>query len=141
MESAVQRIQAKLAQLSAQGANAEQIADAAVVAWRGIDAVLSPIIGQRGVAALYKRSLHLSRGDYPWLTTVAEGVLQTSDFTSLQTALARQTSANAVAANGALLHAFTELLTNLIGASLTERLLQSVLEHPFNGHAVQETTP
>ena len=141
MESAAQQIQAKQAQLSAQGVNAGQTADAAVATWRDIYDVLSPIIGQRGVTALYKRSLYLSRDDYPWLAAVAEGALQASDFTRLRTALAQQSSANAAAANSALLHAFTELLTNLIGASLTERLLLSVWDHPSNGHAVQETTP
>jgi hypothetical protein len=140
MENAAQRIQANLEHLSTQGADAAQIADAAVTIWRDINAALSPLIGQRGVTALYKRSLYLSRGDYPWLAAVAEGALHASDFTSLRTALAQQTSANASAANGVLLNAFTELLTNLVGVSLTERLLLSVWEHHSNGHSEQENT-
>ena len=141
MESAARRIHANLAQLAAHGANVGQIADAAVATWRSIDAVLSPIIGQRGVAALYKRSLYLSRGDHPWLAAAAEDALQPDDFTALHRALAKQTSVNAAAANGALLTIFSDLLNSLIGASLTERLLQSVWSHPSSGHAVQENTP
>lgn len=141
MESAARRIHANIAQLAAHGANVGQIADTAVATWRSIDAVLSPIIGQRGVAALYKRSLYLSRGAHPWLAVAAEDVLQPDGFATLHTALAKQTSVNAAAANGALLTTFSDLLTSLIGAALTERLLQSVWSHPSSGHAVQENTP
>jgi hypothetical protein len=140
MESAAQRIQADLVKLAAQGANAGQIADTAIAKWRGIDAALSPIIGQRGVSALYMRSLYLTRSDYPWLAAVAEGALQPGDFTALQSALAQQTSAHAAAANGALLQIFVNLLSNLIGSALTERLLRSVWDLPSSGHAEQETT-
>jgi hypothetical protein len=50
------------------------------------------------------------------------------DFASLQSTLSQQTSANAVAFSGALLQKFAELLTDLIGASLTERLLRPVVD-------------
>lgn len=141
MESVTQRIQAHLARLAASGASVEQIAETAIATWRNIDAALSPIIGQRGVTALYKRSLLLSCAHNPWLKPVAESTRPLDDFTSLQTAMARQTHADAMAANGALLQTFTDLLANLIGASLTERLLRSVLDHPSSGHSVPETTP
>ena len=49
------------------GADAVQIADAAVAIWARVHAALAPLIGQRGSAALYKRSLHLARADYSWL--------------------------------------------------------------------------
>lgn len=141
MESVTERIRADLARLAAQDANATQIADAAVAIWHGVDAALSPIIGQRGVAALYKRSLYLSRTDFPCLAAVAEGSLLPKNFDGLRAALAQQTCADAVGANGLLLTNFTELLSSLIGASLTERLLRSTLDHPTSGHAPQETTP
>jgi hypothetical protein len=141
MESLTKRIQAELVQLAAQDADAARIADAAIAIWRGVDAALSPIIGQRGVAALYKRSLYLSRADFPCLAAAAEGALLSKDFDGLRAALTLQTSADAVGANGLLLQNFTELLSSLIGASLTERLLRSVLDHPTSGHALQETTP
>ena len=60
------------------------------------------------------------------------------DFTALRRELSQQTKADALAANGALLHSLSQLLTNLIGASLTGRLLQSVWEK--HGHTVQDTS-
>ena len=51
---------APLADLVSDGADAEQLADAIVAMWLEIDQALHPIIGHRGVAALYNRSLHLT---------------------------------------------------------------------------------
>lgn len=125
------------------GADAAQIADLSVSTWREVDAALSPIIGQRGVAALYKRSLYLTRAEHPCLSAVYEGELGPGEFAGLRTALSGQSSAGATAANGALLRAFHDLLANLIGASLTGQLLRSVLPHsifdnPSDGHAVPD---
>ena len=129
----------------AEGADAAQIADLSVSTWRAVDAALSPVIGQRGVAALYKRSLYLIRADHPCLSAVYEGELGPGEFAGLHTALSGQSSSDAAAANGALLRAFHDLLAHLIGASLTGQLLRSVLHHsafdnPSSGHAVQDTS-
>jgi len=137
MRSEQSHTQATLAQLVAKGADAGQIADVAIAIWLDSVAVLSPIIGERGFAALYKRSLFLARRDYPWMATVHEGVVLPAEFAELRVALAQQTSATAVAANGALLQTFHDLLTNLIGGPLTERLLRSVWDRPSTGHAAE----
>lgn len=141
MERVTERIHADVMQLAAQGADVEQIADAAVAMWRAVGAALYPIIGQRGVAALYKRSLYLARAECSCLTDVPRDADLPNDFDDLRTALALQTRADAVRINGLLLQNFTELLSSLIGASLTERLLGSVLDHPTSGHTVPETRP
>ena len=133
-------MQAALSQRTAEGADAGRIADLAALTWRDIDAALSPIIGQRGVAALYKRSLHLTRACYPWLATVYESTLQDGDFTALQTALSQQTSSAAAAGNSTLLRTFYDLLSNLIGQSLTERLLKSVSNGLSSDHAMRNTS-
>ena len=135
-----QGVQATPAQ-PAQDADAKRIAVAAVAKWRGIDAALSPIIGQRAVAALYNRSLSLLRADYPWLAAAHEDTLQPAEFSGLQTVLSQQASANAAAAHGALLQTFRDLLTSLIGSSLTERLLRSVLDNTSSGQAAQDSAP
>lgn len=132
-----------LAQQAAIGADPEQIADLALSIWRGVDAALSPIIGQHGVAALYKRSLYLTRAEHPCLTAVYEGQLGPGEFATLQTALSLQTSEDASAANAALLQNFHDLLAKLIGAALTEQLLRPVVDNPAfdnlsNGDAVQD---
>jgi hypothetical protein len=115
-----------------------EIADSAISTWHDISAALSPIIGQRGAMAVYKRSLALTRADYPWLAAAQEHSLHPDDFAALQQALALQTRPNAAAANGALLQRFTELLNNLIGPSLSERLLRSVWDNRLKSHDVQE---
>lgn len=141
MQSGARDIRASTAQLMARGADAGQIADTAVSTWLGVSAALSPIIGERGVAALYKRSLYLSRTGYPWLAAAHEGELPSELYACLREALAQQTSSSAAAANDALLQTFYALLSDLIGGSLTERLLRSVWDNPSSGDAVQDTSP
>jgi hypothetical protein len=130
MQSEALRIQATIADLAAINADAERVAEVAASTWREIYAVLSPVIGPGGVAALYQRAQHLIRGPYPWLATVREDPLLPGEFAALQRVLSQQTSAQIAAANGALLQSFSDLLTNLIGVSLTERLLRSVRNLP-----------
>ena len=130
-----------LGPLAASGADAGKIADAAVAAWTAVDGALSPIIGRRGVAALYKRSIHLALEDHPWLAAAYEGALQPGDFASLRAALSRQTAQNAAAGHDAVLKTFQDLLDSLIGRSLTQRLLQAVRDQPSSGAAVQDKSP
>lgn len=134
------KVQTTLERLALEGAHAGRIADIAVSIWRDVAAALSPIIGQRGVAELYKRSVYLTRADYAWLAAVHESALGPTEFASLQTALSQQTSQNAAAANGSLLQTFYDLLIKLIGTSLTERLFRSVWDNLSSGHAAQDTT-
>ncbi|MES1980864.1 MAG: hypothetical protein V4443_00165 [Pseudomonadota bacterium] len=137
MKNDVQHIQATLLRLVHEGADPEQIAGIITSTWRNIESALSPIIGARGVDALYKRSLYLIRTDYPWLGAVRDTVPLTGEFTALQSALSFQTSGHAVAANTALLQAFYDLLTNLIGVTLTDQLLSHVLHNHSSGEAVR----
>ena len=115
------------------------VAQSALATWSHIDEALSPIIGILGVAGLYKRSLSLTRGAHPALTTVFEGLLAPGDYRTLQQALAQQSAPVAIAAGAALLQTFIDLLTKLIGLSLTERLLRPVLDNPSSsGNAAQD---
>lgn len=124
---------------AADGANAGQIADIAVAIWSAIDGALSPVVGPRGSAALYKRSLHLARTDFPWLATAYEGAVHPGDFSALRATLAKQNALAAAAAHDATLQIFHDLLADLIGRPLTQRLLQSVWESPSSGNAVQDS--
>ena len=131
-------IAAALARLAGRDATASQIADAAATTWLGIDVALAPIIGQRGVAALYKRSLHLNRPAYPYLAQAFESVQATLNVTPLKAVLGHQTAGEAAAVGGATLQTFHELLTHLIGDSLTERLLRSVWATFLSGEAARD---
>lgn len=136
MQSEARRIQATIADLAAITADAERIAEAAASTWREIHAVLSPVIGPGGVAALYQRALYMSRSACPGLTAVREDALRPGEFAALQLMLSQQPVARVAAINGAVLQTFCDLLSNLIGVSLTERLLRSVRNLPAGDAAV-----
>jgi hypothetical protein len=133
MLCAVEHIQSSLSKRAAAGWDSASIASLIVSLWRDIDAALAPIIGHRGVAALFRRTLHLIRHDYPWLTASHERLADPIDFKALHSTLSQRTSANAVAGNGALLQKFLEQLATLIGESLTERLLRAVVDTHSTG--------
>ncbi|XVJ71897.1 MAG: hypothetical protein HEQ39_15200 [Rhizobacter sp.] len=103
-----------------------------------MDAVLTPIIGPRGVAALYKRSLHLNRHRHACLGDVAQAVQTSIDTAPLRSALALQNPGDAAAIGAALFQTFYELLTTLVGLSLTERLLRSVWVHFLSARPAQD---
>jgi len=142
MESQESRqIAAPLAHRVEKQADAEQIAVAVVAIWLEIDTALAPIIGRRGIAALYGRSLYLTVSVHPWLANAHDGVQADMNLAGLKSVLAQQNSAKAAAAGDALLHTFYELLTTLVGPSLTERLLRSVWENSFSGTPPQDISP
>ena len=111
------------------GADADDIlavADRAIAVWSCVDVALAPIIGRRGVAALYRRSLQLTSAGHSCLSALLVGERLPGDYASLQGVLAGQPAAAATAAHDALLRTFHDLLVKLIGSSLTDQLLQSV---------------
>ena len=125
MVSQGKRWQAQLAQQVDNGVTPARIAEIAASQWRAFDAALSPIIGSQGVIALFRRCLLLTIPMYPWLGNAPEDKPPRGDFDALQANLAQQPSEIAAAASGALFQSFHDLLTTLIGGSLTERLLRS----------------
>jgi len=127
-------------EVGVEATNTAQIADLAVATWRKVHDALWPIIGHAGVAALFKRSLYLARVDHPALIAMVDVEIAPGDFALLREVLAQQSSADAAAAvQAGLLKTFLSLLTSLIGAALTERLLSSAIDNPSSGEAVQDT--
>lgn len=102
---------------------------------------LTPVIGSHGVAALYQRSVLLCATRYPDLGDLASrtgSFASTLDFAPLRLALL-QHDINAISLRGAdLLHTLNQLLTSLIGASLSERLLRSAWENSLCGPPPQD---
>lgn len=133
MLCAAEHIQSSLSKRAAAGWDTGSIASLIVSVWRDIDAALAPIIGHRGVGALFRRTLHLIRQDYPWLMASHESMADPIDFMALHATLSQRPSANVVAANGALLQKFLEQLVSLIGESLTDRLLRAVVDTHSTG--------
>jgi len=121
-----EEIAAWLMRAAGAGAGSKEVVATIVAVFQDLDGALTPIIGPRGVAALFHRSLHLAVRSQPLLAAAQTGTPTTMDLNGLKMQLAAQTPAVAVAAAGVLLHTFHDLLGTLIGASLTERLLRSV---------------
>jgi len=134
-------IEAPLAYRVTAGADAAQIAVAMGTLWQEIETALAPILGQQGVAALFGRSLHLTAKGHPWLAARHEAASSTMDLTALKAALSQQDSAEAASGGSALLRTFHELLSSLVGPSLTERLLRPVWAQPTSGSPAQDTSP
>jgi hypothetical protein len=121
---ATQTVRAALLTLVSQGEHAGRVSEAASATWARVEAELSPVIGSAGVAALYRRSLVRARAEGPALAEVYEATAYAKGFEPLRHALSSLSHSDAVVASRALMRAFCELLADLIGAPLTERLLE-----------------
>ncbi len=109
--------------------------DDVVAVWREISARLVPIIGRRGFAALYNRSLHALSVDHPYLTTVHQSAIVVDDYAALQAVLKLQSDAQAQAVVASLLQSFYDRLSHLVGDSFTDRLIRPILENHASGIA------
>jgi hypothetical protein len=139
MESEASGIDSILAQLAADDAQAGSALSVAI--WQRISGALSPVIGAGGVIALYRRSLHLSRAAYPWLTTAPDDRSMAGELAALLALLQQQSREDAIAAGRSMLRTFNDLLISLIGRSLTEHLLASVWDNAARGSAAQDISP
>ncbi len=133
----IPRIAAALASRASVDADSGQIADACVAIWVEIDRDLSPILGVRGVAMLYIRSLHLSRTAFPWLAE-QEDPRTPMVLGALRIRLERRESDEALKAGAAMLDNFYVVLLSLVGPRLTENLLGSLWNPPSSGTAAQD---
>ncbi|MBK5549075.1 hypothetical protein JFU49_02065 [Pseudomonas sp. TH03] len=104
-------------------------------------AALTPIIGQQGVVALYRRSLHICVSTHPRLAGTYDSVQASLDLIALKFILVEQNETDALFFGDVLLTTFYELLTTLIGPSLTARLLRGVWEPSLSDTLSQETSP
>jgi hypothetical protein len=109
--------------------------------WLAIDDALSPVVGRRGMAALYQRSLHLSRGRFPWLPDAQPGPFEACEFEPLRAAVAAQPRGPAAEGAACLFRVFRELMATLLGEQLTEQLLRPVLAHDSRGPAAKDFPP
>lgn len=132
------RIAAALASRLGQSTDPTFVAASVVSLWRDMERVLSPIIGVRGVAALYGRTIFVTSRMHSWLGNAPEGVQSSMDLDSLHTAISAQPRAVGIEGGSALFSTFRELLVSMVGAVLTEQLLRDVLTSSSSGHAAQD---
>ncbi len=91
--------------------------------WERLATELSPIIGERGFASLYARSLHRAGLEFPWLAPHPPEA-PADAFKLLASNLKECAPAEAQAASAALLIIFTDTLILLIGELLTNSILR-----------------
>ncbi|WP_456980681.1 hypothetical protein [Luteimonas sp. A478] len=132
-----------LSRIVAEGHGIEAIGDRTVVLWTEVARALVPVIGQGGMSALYDRALHLAAAQHRWLEQARSVDADRGPpvFPLLARAASAQTVDDAIAAVTTLFKTFDRLLVTLIGASLTERLLQPVWDVPSAGPTRQDTAP
>ncbi|MEO8411237.1 MAG: hypothetical protein ABI478_11770 [Propionivibrio sp.] len=123
-------IRRRLAQRAGVGADSPAIAEAALGAWGQIADALVPVIGTRGVDALFSRSLHVTARVFPWLAIETGEAGGSVLLGIIKARLAANEPLEAAATNQALLVNFTALLSSLIGESLSESLLEAVWISP-----------
>ncbi|WP_426139151.1 hypothetical protein [Pseudomonas sp. DWP3-1-2] len=135
------RIVASLARRVDGAANATQVADAIIAMLQEISGVLVPILGPKGVAALYRRSLYLSTSLHPLLASTFESLAGGMNLMELKSLLIQLKQADALFFGEEFLKAFHELLATLIGPSLSARLLRDVWDNSLSAPPAQETSP
>lgn len=110
----------------AQG-NAEHMANLIVNTWSDIEKVLRSIIGKAGFDGLYRRSIEDAAAKYEWLRDAAGAIGETVELEFLKNTLLSENILDFSAASDTMLYGFLLLLSELIGESLTRRLLQPIL--------------
>lgn len=135
------QIVASLAHRVGLNADIAAIAQAIISILQDMDAALTPIIGNQGAAALMRRSLHLCVTTHPQLAGTYENALAGPALIVLKSVLVEQSKADALFFGEALLATYYELLTTLIGPSLTARLLCGVWESSLSDTPSQEKSP
>jgi hypothetical protein len=136
------RFTAALTQRVAEDANSRQIADAIGAMWADIEGALQPVLGRRGVAALFKRTLHLTATRHPWLAALKAGDADSAvDLVELTELFAQQSPPAVAEAGCTLFTLFRDLLTTLIGDRLSERLLQAAWSTSSRAAPAQDPTP
>lgn len=124
--------------IAAGEAAVDNAGEAGIYPWTQLFTHLGPLIGDSGLAALYRRTARLVMAQYDWLgpsqaSSSADELLAAlqGQLASVELALARET-------NAALLTTFTKLLSGLIGEALTSRLLHSAWTTPGANANVRE---
>lgn len=135
------QIVASLAHRVGPNADTASIAQVIVSTLQDMDAALTPIIGRQGVVALYRRSLHLCASQHPRVAHISDRVQTALDLNVLNAELVSESEADALFFGEVMLITFYELLTTLIGPSLTARLLRDVWKPSLSDTSAQENSP
>lgn len=107
------------------GAESRAIAARALWSWEQMVVHVQPLIGEAGFLALYARTVHLAIPRISGLTPVQQTATVGAVFAQLKADIEAFTPVEATQASNMLLNTFTDLLSTMIGESLTSRILRS----------------
>ncbi|MGK2944647.1 MAG: hypothetical protein ACSLFC_07895 [Desulfuromonadales bacterium] len=124
-------IRITLAHRAGDAPDASAVAEATASTWRQVAALLTPVIGARGVDVIFRRALSLTSKIFQWLALGEAQGDSVALLVSLKAQLAGQETDVAAEAGCTLMVTFIELLTTLIGESLTERMVSPVWASPL----------
>ncbi|MEI8267271.1 MAG: hypothetical protein WCI59_16195 [Betaproteobacteria bacterium] len=131
----------QLQRMAYEGVAANLVADEVVQLWGRLEGALRPVVGTRGVAALYGRSLQLAAALHPCLAKAESGSWKLMDLTLLRLQLASQTVDEAVQAGLDHLGQFDQLLGSLIGNTVKDQILAPAWAPEVAGPAGAPVTP
>lgn len=138
------QIVASLAQRVGPAADVESIALAIDSTLQAMDVALTPIIGEQGVAALFRRSLHLCASKHSRLAGICDNVQASSDPTALNSVLVAQSDADALFFGEILLITYLRAADD-VDRALAHRTFTSwrvgtfFERHPFAGNFAMST--
>jgi len=124
-EERQQMIVKVLAPASGSATGAAGIAARTLWSWERVAFHLTPLIGEAGFQSLYARAVHLTIPHCPGLTPARQAQPMEALFLKLKEDLESMDAAEAARSSNLVLATFTELLSTLIGESLTSRILHS----------------
>lgn len=101
----------------------DKIVDAAIDLWERMANQIISIVGEDGFNSLYARCIFLSQSTFSWLATGPLAPQSDNRFAGLKTSLEAQNSAQASEATTLMLITFTDILSSLIGETLTTHIL------------------
>lgn len=130
-----ERVERATARATPNGITAEAAATGVLSGWRQMFGVLTPVIGEGGVTALFLRTCNITRGAADWAPGPGPGLRAIDGLDHLSSMLLDRTVDEIRAANDRMLPTFVIILASLIGPVLTEHLLgiawpETVLEIP-----------
>ncbi len=130
-----ERVERAIARATPSGITAQAAATGVLSGWRPMFDVLTPVIGEGGVTALFLRTCNITRAEVDWVSRPGAALMAVNGVDHLSSMLLDRTVDEIRAANHRMLPTFVTILASLIGPVLTEHLLgiawpEVVLDRP-----------
>jgi hypothetical protein len=136
-----ERVERAIARATPSGITAEAAATGVLSGWRPMFNVLTPVIGEGGVTALFLRTCNITRPETDWASSPGAGLRTIDGLEHLSSMLLDRTVDEIRTANHQMLSTFITTLASLIGPVLTEHLLGLAWPETVPERSDGNTTP